>query len=51
MTDHGYEVLERSELPLDTVELARDLIGKLVVRVADVRVADVPVTDAHGAGA
>ena len=33
MTDHGYEVLERSELPLDTVELARDLIGKLVVRV------------------
>jgi DNA-3-methyladenine glycosylase len=33
VTDHGYEVLERSELPLDTVELARDLIGKLVVRV------------------
>ena len=31
--DHGYEVLARSELPLDTVELARHLIGKVVVRV------------------
>ena len=31
-TDHGYEVLARSELPLDTVELARQLIGKVVVR-------------------
>jgi DNA-3-methyladenine glycosylase len=33
-TDHGYEVIARSELPLDTVELARDLIGKVVVREA-----------------
>ena len=33
-TDHGYEVLERSELPVDTVELARHLIGKVVVREA-----------------
>jgi DNA-3-methyladenine glycosylase len=32
-TDHGYEVIGRSELPLDTVELARHLIGKVVVRV------------------
>jgi DNA-3-methyladenine glycosylase len=32
-TDHGYEVIARSELPLDTVELARYLIGKVVVRV------------------
>jgi DNA-3-methyladenine glycosylase len=31
--DHGYEVIARSELPLDTVELARRLIGKLVVRM------------------
>jgi DNA-3-methyladenine glycosylase len=31
-TDHGYEVIMRSELPLDTVALARDLIGKIVVR-------------------
>jgi DNA-3-methyladenine glycosylase len=31
-TDHGYEVITRSELPLDTVELARCLIGKVVVR-------------------
>ena len=30
--DHGYEALARSELPLDTVELARYLIGKVVVR-------------------
>ena len=30
--DKGYEVLARSELPLDTVELARHLIGKVVVR-------------------
>jgi DNA-3-methyladenine glycosylase len=29
----SYEVLGRSELPLDTVELARHLIGKRVVRV------------------
>jgi DNA-3-methyladenine glycosylase len=28
----GYEVLARSELPPDTVELARHLIGKVVVR-------------------
>jgi DNA-3-methyladenine glycosylase len=32
-TDHGYEVIGRSALPLDTVELARHLIGKVVVRV------------------
>jgi len=31
--DQGYELIARSELPLDTVELARHLIGKLVVRV------------------
>ena len=30
--DHGYKVLARSELPADTVELARHLIGKVVVR-------------------
>lgn len=30
--DRGYEGLARSELPLDTVELARCLIGKIVVR-------------------
>ena len=29
--DKGYEVLARSELPIDTVELARHLIGKVVV--------------------
>ncbi len=29
----GYEVITRSELPADTVELARHLIGKVVVRV------------------
>lgn len=32
-TDHGYPVLARSELALDTVELARQLVGKIVVRV------------------
>jgi DNA-3-methyladenine glycosylase len=32
--DHSYEVLARSELPFDTVELARYLIGKVVVRAA-----------------
>lgn len=32
MPGHGYRVLARSELPFDTVELARYLIGKLVVR-------------------
>lgn len=31
-TDHGYEVLARSQLPLDTVELARRLIGQVLVR-------------------
>jgi DNA-3-methyladenine glycosylase len=31
--DPGYEVIERSALPVDTVELARYLIGKVVVRV------------------
>ena len=31
-TDHGYEVITRAELPVGTVELARYLIGKLVVR-------------------
>jgi DNA-3-methyladenine glycosylase len=30
--NHGYHVLARSKLPLDTVELARYLIGKIVVR-------------------
>lgn len=30
--NHGYEALARSELPLGTVELARCLIGKIVVR-------------------
>lgn len=33
-TDDRYQVLTRSELPLDTVELARYLIGKVVVRLA-----------------
>ena len=31
-TDHGYRVLARSELPVDTTQLARYLIGKVVVR-------------------
>ena len=31
-TDPGYDVLARSKLPLDTIELARYLIGKTVVR-------------------
>jgi DNA-3-methyladenine glycosylase len=31
-TDHDYRLLARSELPVDTVELARYLIGKIVVR-------------------
>ena len=31
--DHGYEVIARSQLPRDTVELARYLIGQLVVRM------------------
>ncbi len=31
-SDHGYDAITRAELPLDTVELARDLIGKVVVR-------------------
>lgn len=31
--NRGYEVISRSELPIDTVELARHLIGKVVVRV------------------
>ena len=31
-TNHGYQVIKRSELPVDTVELARWLIGKVVVR-------------------
>ena len=30
--DHGHQVITRSELPVDTVELARYLIGRLVVR-------------------
>src|SRR3984885_14718660 len=30
--DHDYHVLARSKLPLDTVKLARYLIGKIVVR-------------------
>jgi DNA-3-methyladenine glycosylase len=33
LADHGYAVITRSELPEDTVELARRLIGKVVVRV------------------
>ena len=28
----GYEMITRPELPVDTVELARHLIGKIVVR-------------------
>ena len=32
ITNHSYAVLARSELPVDTVELARYLIGKIVVR-------------------
>jgi DNA-3-methyladenine glycosylase len=32
VTKHGYHVLARSKLPLDTVKLARYLIGKIVVR-------------------
>ena len=32
-TDNGYPVLPRSELALDTAELARQLIGKVIVRV------------------
>jgi len=31
--DHGYAAVARSELPEDTIELARSLIGKVVVRV------------------
>src|SRR5580698_3242987 len=31
--DHGHQVIRRPELPVDTVELARYLIGKIVVRV------------------
>ena len=31
-TNHGYAVLARAELPSDTVELARYLVGKVVVR-------------------
>ena len=31
--DPNYEVLARSELPFDTVDLAQHLIGKVVVRV------------------
>lgn len=31
-TDHGYQILARSELPVDTVEVAQYLIGKIVVR-------------------
>src|SRR5579863_8323130 len=30
--DHGHQVITRPELPVDTVELARYLIGKIVVR-------------------
>jgi len=30
--DHGYLVITRSELPVDTVELGRWLVGKVVVR-------------------
>ena len=34
-TQPAYEVLARSELPVDTVQLARYLIGKVVVRTTD----------------
>lgn len=52
----GYRVIPRSDLPPDTVELARDLIGKLVVRmtpegVASGRIVETeayPVGDAAG---
>ena len=33
-TDQGYDLLSRAELPLDTVQLARYLVGKIVVRAA-----------------
>ena len=32
-SDQGYQTIERSDLPVDTVGLARFLIGKIVVRV------------------
>ena len=34
-TQPAYEVLARSELPVDTVQLARYLIGKIVIRTTD----------------
>ena len=33
-TEHGHAAIARSELPVDTIELARYLIGKLVLRAA-----------------
>ena len=33
VSDHGYPALTRSQLPIDTVELARYLVGKVVARV------------------
>ncbi len=32
VSDHGYGALTRSELPIDTIDLARYLIGKVVAR-------------------
>ncbi|HUO12005.1 MAG TPA: DNA-3-methyladenine glycosylase [Caulobacteraceae bacterium] len=56
LADHGREVIPRSELPSDTVEMARYLIGKVVVRetpggVLSGRIVEVeayPVGDAAG---
>ena len=58
VTDHGYGVLARSELPLDPVEMARRLIGRVVVRampdgILSGRIVETeayPVGDAAGHG-
>jgi DNA-3-methyladenine glycosylase len=51
-TDHGYPAIARSELPSDTVALARYLIGKLVVRATPEGVLSgrVVETEAYPAG-